>query len=253
MRIRRTACYGFRRARHFPASCIRKPERGWITLIQDGVLPCPDPLAEPDSYQIGDEWETLLKKAIASGPSDHWYAWYQLGVLVAYKSDFDQAKQCFETSLQRTPSLWALRCLAKLSQLGNDYPAAAKLLLEAVAMKPQRNLAIEALESLSKTRRYSDAVALVAKLPKSVQKLSRIRMFYVEALIELGELAKAEQLLHNIEPTDLREGENILTDLWFRLCALQRVREHGAQMGEELLDKVRVECPPPAHLDFPMR
>jgi len=237
----------------FPASCMRKPERGWLSLVRDGFLPCPDPLAEPDSYQIGDEWETLLKKAIDSGSSDHWYAWYQLGVTVAYKSDFDRAKTCFKTSLNRAPSPWALRCLAKLSQLDNDHPAAAKLLLEAVAMKPQRNLAVEAVESLCKAGRFADAVALVSGLPKSVRKLGRIRLFYIEALIELGKLTKAEQLLRKIEPVDLREGETILTDLWIRLCALQRVRDNGAPMGEALLEQVKLECPPPAHLDFRMK
>src|SRR5699024_787533 len=98
--------------------------REWKTLLTTGALPCPDPLASPCGYQVSDEWMALLRKSIENG-NGHWYAWYQLGVMLAYRNQRDEARHAFEMSLQQQKSPWALRCLAVLDRMAGDLASAA--------------------------------------------------------------------------------------------------------------------------------
>lgn len=224
----------------FPARAMKTAEREWLALLTNGALPCPDPLALPKGYQVNNRWMKLLKESIASGKGDHWYANYHLGVMHAYRNEAEDARKAFERSLEQARSPWALRCVAVLLFQCDEKERAADLMLEAVAMKPQRHLALEALRILSEANRYADIERVCASLPKPLQRLGRLKAILADALLELGRLAQAERiLLSDFEMADVREGEVKLTDLWFKLCALK---------GISIEDN-----PPPKHLDFRMR
>lgn len=83
--------------------------------------------------------------------------------------------------------------------------------------------------------------------------VGRLKVILIEALLDTWDIEKAEHIMKgDIELTDIREGEVKLTDLWFRMMAMKRVQETGAVLNEALLNKVKMECAPPAHLDFRM-
>ena len=219
----------------FPAARLGSAEREWKTLLTTGALPCPDPLASPCGYQVSDEWMALLRKSIENG-NGHWYAWYQLGVMLAYRNQRDEARHAFEMSLQQQKSPWALRCLAVLDRMAGDLASAAGRMLEAVAMRAQRNLAIEALETLVAAEQYDKVEGVAASLPAGIRRLGRVKVLRTKALLETGKLSAAERILRgNIVLTDVREGEISLSNLWFRLQELKHTDE-----------------PLPAHLDFRM-
>ena len=219
----------------FPAARLGSAEREWKTLLTTGALPCPDPLASPCGYQVSDEWMALLRKSIENG-NGHWYAWYQLGVMLAYRNQRDEARHAFEMSLQQQKSPWALRCLAVLDRMAGDLASAAGRMLEAVAMRAQRNLAIEALETLVAAEQYDKVEGVTASLPAGIRRLGRVKVLRTKALLETGKLSAAERILRgNIVLTDVREGEISLSNLWFRLQELKHTDE-----------------PLPAHLDFRM-
>lgn len=223
----------------FPARSIGAAEREWQELLTQGALPCPDPLSLPKGYQTGDGWMNALAASIASGKGDHWYANYHLGVMYAYRGQSAEANKAFERSLLQARSPWALRCMAVLLSQAGEKEKAAELMLEAVAMKTQRHLALEALLMLSEAGRYADIVRVAAAMPAAIRKLGRLKALLADALLELGLLDEAEKLLlGNIELTDVREGEVKLTDLWFKLCERKGVSAE--------------DNPPPKHLDFRM-
>ena len=177
----------------------------------------------------------LLRKSIENG-NGHWYAWYQLGVMLAYRNQRDEARHAFEMSLQQQKSPWALRCLAVLDRMAGDLASAAGRMLEAVAMRAQRNLAIEALETLVAAEQYDKVEGVAASLPAGIRRLGRVKVLRTKALLETGKLSAAERILRgNIVLTDVREGEISLSNLWFRLQELKHTDE-----------------PLPAHLDFRM-
>ena len=59
-------------------------------------------------------------------------------------------------------------------------------------------------------------------------------------------------VLSGIEVADLREGENVLTDLWFGLQEKRIAAAEGVPIDEELRARVRRECVPPPEIDYRM-
>ncbi len=235
----------------FPQSALNQAECTWLELVRHRRLACPAPLAEPDSYQIGPEWERLLADTIAEGGSDHWYGQYQYGVTLAHAGKSEEAESAFKQSFALARNPWALRCQAVLRQMAGDGQKAASLLLEAVDMLPEPNLAKEALSALVQAGRSADAVRVYSALPPQVQAVGRLKVLLIEALLDLGEMERVDELLGgSIELADVREGEVKLTDLWFRMMAMRRAGAAG--VTDALLDEVKRECTPPSHLDFRM-
>lgn len=239
---------------HFPAGSIGKREEPWLKLINEGYLPCPDVREEPGSYQIGEEWEKLQEEAIKQGGSCHWYGYYQYGVTLAYAGKMKEAEEAFDKSIQLEENPWALRCKAVIRGFDGDNEEAAALLVKAVNMVPERNLAKEALQALHKSEKPQEVIKLYDKLPKEIQELGRLKVLLIEALLDVGDTTQAKQMLsEKIELTDVREGEVKLTDLWFTMMAMIRAKESGAKLDDALLEQVKKECTPPTHLDFRMR
>jgi len=238
---------------YFPSYSIGHRERPWLQLIREGALPCPGVLEEPGSYQIGSEWEQLLADSIRQGGSRHWYGYYQYGVTSAYAGKLEEAEDAFDQSIQCAVNPWALRCKAVLQDMEGNTEEAAELLVQAVTMLPEHNIAKEALRTLHKAGKNQEVINLYARLPKSVRALGRLKVLLIEALLDTKDIDRAERMLNsNIVLTDVREGEVKLTDLWFRMVAIKRSQERGVELDDTLLEQFKKECIPPAHLDFRM-
>lgn len=224
-------------------------EEPWMTLAAGGGLSCPEPDEEPLSYQTGPAWEAALKASIQKGDSNHWYGHYQLGVMYAAAGKDREAKDEFNRSLECVRNPWALRCLAVLEDRAGNAVTAADLLWEAAERKPIRPLAVEALEMLSKTEQYQRMYDLMNKLPEEVRSQGRIKTFEILALLRTNRYEEAQTLLmSDIVLTDVREGDVLLTDLWFELMAR---RERGSAKETDL-NWARENLKPPKHLDFRM-
>lgn len=224
-------------------------EEPWMTLAAGGGLSCPEPDEEPLSYQTGPAWEAALKASIQKGDSNHWYGHYQLGVMYAAAGKDREAKEEFNRSLECARNPWALHCLAVLEDRAGNAVTAADLLWEAAERKPIRPLAVEALEMLSKTEQYQRMYDLMNKLPEEVRSQGRIKTFEILALLRTNRYEEAQTLLmSDIVLTDVREGDVLLTDLWFELMAR---RERGSAKEADL-NWARENLKPPKHLDFRM-
>ncbi len=239
----------------FPANRMGEAEKEWEALIKDGALPCPEVTDEPKGYQVSDQWLELLNKSIESGKGAHWYAYYQKGVMLAYRNDTEGAKAAFKKSLELARSPWALRCLAVLDTIdkdNRDLAAGAEKMLEAVGMSKQRNLVTEALQMLNAAGRFEDTAAVYKTLPACLKCIGRIKTLNIEALIGVGRLAEAEKLMMgDIELTDVKEGEVSLTDMWFKL---QAMKKYGVKEPDEnQLEEIKKTMTPPEHLDFRMK
>jgi len=224
-------------------------EQPWMALASGKALPCPEPDEAPVSYQIGTKWEQALTASIEDGGSDHWYGHYQLGVMRAARRDDVGAREAFERSLSCARNPWALRCLAILEHREGKPEKAADLLCEAVERKPICPLVVEALQELADTEQYQRMDTLLSGLPAGMRRLGRIKTFEITMLIRTGRYEEAQTMLEEpIELTDVREGNALLTDLWFELMAR---REHG-NANEESMEWARASLKPPKHLDFRM-
>jgi len=226
---------------------IGKAEEIWMTLAKTGVLPCPDPLEEPLSYQIGKEWTDCLFASVCEGKSDHWFAHYQLGVMADARGEHEAARRSYEVSLARAENPWALRCIALMEGKAGELAAAAEKLQRAAQMKPIRPLVIEALDAMRKAEQYEEMLALLETIPASVRSLGRVKTMEITALMRTGRVEEARVLLEGkIVLTDVREGEIQLTNMWFELMAIKKF----GKADEEGIAWAKENLKPPKHLDF---
>ncbi len=222
----------------------------WERLLAEGVLPCPDPMAAPLSYQTGKAWEDKVTASLLQTGGDHWFAWYHRGVMAHARDDRGTAQAAYEASLARSENPWALRCLALLSKAEGDREKAAEQMLRAARMQPIRPLVIEAMEALMEVGQFTEMLAFYQTLPERLQKEDgRVRTYYAAALLRTGALSEAEAVLQgDIVLTDVREGNTLLTDLWFEIAALR----HFGRADAESLAWAEAHTPVPEHLDFRM-
>jgi thioredoxin-like negative regulator of GroEL len=93
-------------------------------------------------------------------------------------------------------------------EMAEDSESAAELYNQAVSMLPQRNLAIEAVRTMQKAGKSQEVIDMYEKLPQRIKNIGRIRVTLVEALLDMGDINRAERILNgNIQLTDVREGK----------------------------------------------
>ena len=93
-------------------------------------------------------------------------------------------------------------------------------------------------------------LSLVDSLSDELRENGRIRILYAAALLRSGRLDAADEILHSdLVVPDVREGDELLSDLFFESAAL---RQYG-RCDDESLAWARKNTVVPEHLDFRMK
>ena len=101
--------------------------------------------------------------------------------------------------------------------------------------------------------RAGDAVRVLGSVPPDVAARPRVRVVRAEAALATDDLETVEQiLLSGVEVSDLREGEKVLSDLWFTMQEKRAAAAECVPLDDELRRRVRAGCPPPPDIDFRM-
>lgn len=203
---------------------------------------------------VQEEWREILEAAVKEGRGDHWLSWLHLGVMRYHAGDDEAARAAWETSIEHQPSSWALRNMAVQASHRGDSPEAAELWLQAYRLAPGLTpLAVECTKALLDAGRAEEVDTLLQTAPAEVLAHGRLRVYQAQAAYELGDFDKAEAILKgSIELADLREGEVLLSDLWYAIQEQRVAAAEGLGVDEELKKRVRKEYPLPEHLDFRM-
>jgi tetratricopeptide (TPR) repeat protein len=239
----------------FDELSIGEDERPWLRLVEDGELPHSPPSEPPGQFMVEEEWRALLERALEAGRGDHWLSWLHLGVMHHHAGRIGEAKEAWERSLGHEESPWALRNLGVVARHEGRRDEAADLMLRACRMRPNElRLAVECCEALLAAERPREMLALASELPESVRTYGRVRMAEASAALSAGDLDGAERVLRSrFELGDIREGDNVLTDLWFEVQERRLAKELGRDVDDAIRQRVRRECPPPPEIDFRMR
>lgn len=238
----------------FPRSALSDDQMPWVRLLREGVLPEPDPSDGPGAFVVQEEWMQILAAALGRAGSDHWASRWHLGLMYYHAGRVADAEREWHTSATRHPNGWALRCLGKLLQHRGELDKGADLMLQAAELLPNLTpLAIECCDALLVAGRPSDALRFAESLAPSVRSHGRIRVSEAKAALALDDLDAAEAALSGeLELGDLREGDSILTDLWFEMQERRAASRAGRPLTDDERSLVRREHPPPPHLDFRM-
>jgi tetratricopeptide (TPR) repeat protein len=229
-------------------------QQPWLELLQTGRFPDSDSDTPAGGILVQAEWHRLLADAVQQHPNSGWEAWLHLGNMRLHEGDADGARQAWETSLARKRTPWALRNLAVLARRAQQWDEAASLYQEAQKLKPDLlPLLVETGRMLIDSGKAKAFLALLAGLPDSVRNQGRVHLLEVEAGLAAHDLDRVGDLLNRgFEIVDYQEGDQILTDLWFRYHAERISQDEHIPVDEALLNRARREHPLPALFDFRM-
>lgn len=220
----------------------------WQALLHGTALPDYAPTEIPPSWMAEPYWTTKMEERTATDGKNY-YLWLQLGMSLLTSGRHREAKEALERSVHLAPNPWAYYGLSKCASLANETDLAATLLLSGACLRPgDLSLAREALGALIAAGKYRESVTFYESQPADVRADGRATLLYVCALLRSGNEEKAEQLLlrdGGIVIADIREGEVLLTDLWFE------IQERKAQTQGIPFD--RNALTPPKRLDFRMK
>ena len=211
----------------FDESTLGEEQAPWRELLKTGVFPAPRRVVPPGPSLVAPHWRDILETAPAEPLTE-----YHLGVAQWHAGDLAQAVRSWERGLGLAPSRWPLlRCLAFADQEGGQTTRAADRYAEAFDDLCQERrddgatwtsataaLGREAIAALLAARRTAEARAVWDRLRPAVQQRGRFRLVEVQLLVAEGRKDEARAIFDaGFEVADLREGAEILEEVWSRI------------------------------------
>ncbi|MFF2303782.1 DUF5107 domain-containing protein [Streptomyces sp. NPDC058128] len=226
----------------FPESTLGPEQEPWRELLRTGVLPAPVTGAAPlIAPLVASPWRDMLETAPADPTTE-----YQLGIAQWHAGDRAQAVRSWERGLKEAGTRWPLLyCLAVADREDGHPERAADHFEEAftdheataggaeAATGPGTTtagaddgegrvlvataLGREALDALLAVDRPDRARALWHRLPDSARRRGAFRLIEVRLLLAERRPDEARAVFDaGFEVADLREGAEVLGELWRR-------------------------------------
>ncbi|MFB7466018.1 DUF5107 domain-containing protein [Streptomyces sp. NPDC056224] len=210
----------------FEESTLGEPQAPWLELWRTGVFPAPRRVAPPGPSLVAAHWRDMLETAPAEPLTE-----YHLGVAQWHAGDVAQAVRSWERGLALAPSRWPLlRCLALADELAGDPARAADGYAEAFDdlagesrggepwTAAESALGQEAMAALLAAGRLAEARRVWDRLRPALREHGRFRLLAAGLLAAEGHVAAARRVFEDgFEVPDLREGEEILGEVWSSL------------------------------------
>lgn len=238
----------------FPEASVGREQYCWHALLNNGIFPDADAYSIPSSWMIDEKWMALLENSIRLPYGDNAMARLHLGVMKYEALDFDGAISEWEKSLAKKETAWSFRNLAvSESCKGNSTKASAYMQAAVNLENNSIDIAFteEYFDLLGETGEYRTIWEKYSELPDERKQDECILMKTGRAAFELGEYAFVEKLLSR-DFTHIREGDNLLVDLWFRYETQKEAVKRGILVTDELYKEIRADRLPPANIDFRM-
>ncbi len=219
-------------------------QAAWVSLLEKGTVGKHDVREVPASYQIRKGWIELLSGALEGKDKDNWYAHYLYGTACLAELRADEGEKHLLRSIELEDSAWARYALAIKYQKSGEKAKEHEFIMRAYELCPSDiSLAKEVMRSLYEGSHFDVAVSVYESASDAVKENTRCKLYYAYALLKTGRLDEAEAVVCKdgkyLMVADLREGEELLTELWF---ASQRAKlGEDADIGQ-----------PPFEIDFRM-
>lgn len=235
----------------FDDSTLSNKQLPWIELLDGNGMSERSGEQFVASWMIQKEWFELLKASIDTGRKS-WNALLHLGIMYYEQNEHEKAVCAWNESYDLSPNVWVMRNLAvaykESGETDKVYESMDKLWKMQEA-KSDQAFGLEYLNALVEIKDYKKAWQVFNSLPYHFQKDERIEIVAGKVAMELGNLDFVRDLFKK-DYAIIREGENTITDLWFRYHAKIKADELGISVTDELLEEVIKECPPPQNIDF---
>lgn len=214
---------------HLDFGDVGAEQADWVALLKEETLPEHSPDADPVSFMYQPEWTAMLERAVTGPDRFNWYARYQLGAVYFAEGKIDEARVEMERSFELCPSSWAMNALGHIALEQSHPKEGAVLAIRAALMKPDDiSMARDASAWATQLGMYDNASAYIDAMSETVLADDRVRLNVLFALIRMKKIDEAEKVLYadgGIEIADIREGENLITDLYLELEELKAKRD----------------------------
>ncbi|WP_428957485.1 DUF5107 domain-containing protein [Streptomyces sp. cg35] len=212
----------------FDESTLGEAQAPWRELLETGALPEPRRVGAPGPSPVAPAWRDMLETAPARPLSE-----YHLGVAQWHAGDRAQAVRSWERGLELAASDWPfLRCLAVADATDGHHERAADRHAEAFDdlcaerrddgeawVAATAALGREAIEALLAVGRAGEARGVWGRLHAGTRSRGRFRLLEARLLLAEGEVAAARGVFEaGFEVADLREGAEILGEVWARVA-----------------------------------
>ncbi len=266
-------------------SLPRLPEsvRPWHELLEDGRFSAATLAEAPRTWAVSPRWMDRL----AASREAHGTTWLHelcLGVAWLNEGEVAVARSHFTASLREHDNFHAQRGLALIAyHVDGDVEAATahylaawelsttqpdspddRALHEAKTSVPRdpfipwlhpagsaTALAVEICRFFQQTGQSEELEGFLARLPDAIRVHERIALARGQVALQHGDLDVLRQVLDR-EFATVREGEALLTELWFGLQIAEAEAELGRPLNEAERAAVSAAHPMPYHLDFRM-
>lgn len=235
----------------FAESTLGPEQAPWLELLHSGAVPEPRRVAPPGPTLVAPHWRDMLETAPARPVAE-----YHLGVAQWHAGDLAQAVRSWERGLELAPSRWPLlRCLAVADQDSGHIERAADRYAEAFDDLCQERrddgslwtavsaaLGREAIGVLLAAGRRSVARGVWDRLSPATRAEGRFRLVEVQLLLAEGEKAAARSIFdEGFEVADLREGAEVLGELWHATTDEELPARYDFRMRADGADRVRAD------------
>ncbi len=228
-------------------------EAAWAAFAKGGPVPA-FVNGAPASFETAPEWLPLLEAAHAKDLNDL-LASFHLALALHENGQFARAEALLATAAKKSnlPIVW--RTLAALQNGGGHPDAAAASMAAAFAAADTAGTALsppyyaEYLAFLAAARRHVDAWNLYAAAPEGIRRDDRVRLAVANSASILEQDSFLEDLFTN-RPANIREGEIVLSEMWYQKRAREIARATSLSPEAALAEARRESLP--AHVDFRM-
>ncbi|WP_371790171.1 DUF5107 domain-containing protein [Streptomyces sp. NBC_01471] len=210
----------------FDASALGEDQQPWVELYRSGAFPAPRKDTPPGPSLVSRHWRDMLETALAEPLTE-----YHLGIAQWHGGDRAQAVRSWERGLELAPSRWPLlRCLAVADRYEGHDGRSADRWAEAfddLCAEPRDGgtwtavtaaLGREAIDVLLTVGRTADARRVWDRLDPETRARGRFRLIEAQLLLAEGDSGAARAVFDaGFEVADLREGAEILNEVWSAL------------------------------------
>ena len=246
----------------FPQGTLGDEQQRWLTLLHEGRLPEQPPEQIPGEWMVQRQWRELLGKSLGQPQNRNWYALLHYGVMSAENLDEAAANTAWQESLARRPSAWVYRNLAVQAREAGRTSEALGLSQKAwelatTAVDPAARQALAAFAQeylilLCEAGKFDEAWKAIQELPPDVLDFDPIQILQARIALQVGSLDEAETALKR-EYASIREGVDILTDLWVELWRRRVSAATGRPSGEISRQEIEFGLPAPGWHRFSQR
>ena len=234
----------------FPDATIGRDQQSWLFPGPQG----PDADAGPGAAAVvlcrrSGLAHSAGESGLRSRARDLVHLAYHLGVNRYHAGDLPGAREAWEQSMAQAETAWAHRNLAVLDEADGRPDDAANRYLRAWQLSPRlRPLTIETLRALIGAKRPGEALDIVDRLKEPDRFAGRILMLECRAALDAGDLVRARRILDTgLVVEDVREGEDPLSDMWWRSTPARPAGSAG------VTQRLREEHPLPCSYDYSVR